>query len=110
MVMGNENLTQNKHTALPPYGPKWKIHNRTHNSILAAGKTQHYTELIESESIRVLHHLMHTNEYNRCYTHFTSSIIFSLVYGKSLQGDEPESHEILKIAENFVAAIAYVAD
>ncbi|OKL55442.1 hypothetical protein UA08_09304 [Talaromyces atroroseus] len=106
MVMGNENLTQNKHTALLPYGPKWKIHNRIHNSILAAGKTQHYTELIEGESIRVLHHLMHTSEYNRCYTRFTSSIIFSLVYGKQLQGDEPEFHEMLQIAENFVAAIA----
>lgn len=106
LVMGHENLTKGKHTALLPYGTKWKIHNRIQSSILAAGKTQHYTELIEVESIRVLHHLMHTSEYNKCYTRFTSSIIFSLVYGKALQGDEPEFHEMLEIGENFVKAIA----
>ncbi|RAL02615.1 cytochrome P450 [Aspergillus ibericus CBS 121593] len=106
MVMALENLSQGMHTVFLPYGPQWRAHNRIHKTILAPSKAQYFHELLEAETKLTLRDLLHTEDWDRSIVRFTSSVVYSLAYGKRLKGDEPEVQRMADFVEETMRAIS----
>ncbi|PYH48572.1 cytochrome P450 [Aspergillus saccharolyticus JOP 1030-1] len=106
MVMALDNLTHGMHTVFLPYGPRWRAHNRIHKTILPPSKAMHFHELLEAEAKLTLRDMLHGNDWDRSIVRFTSSVVYSLAYGKRLKGDEIEIQQMSVFVEETMRAIS----
>ncbi|KAE8149223.1 cytochrome P450 [Aspergillus avenaceus] len=98
-----ERVTRNLQTSVMPSGHLWKIHRRLQTSILNNGTCQFYHEIQELESHQLLYDMLSTNDFPDRFRRFSSSIIYTLAYGKRMpRGDEHEVQEIDFLIKNLM--------
>lgn len=98
-----ERVTKNLQTSVMPYGPLWKTHRRLQTSLLNSRTCQLYHEIQDVESHQLLHDMLSTNDFTDRFRRFSSSLIYTLAYGKRMpRGDEHEVQEIDLLIKNLM--------
>jgi cytochrome P450 len=91
-------MSKGLHTVLLPYGHKWRDHHRLQASCVSPTMSESYREVQDMESKQLLSDLLTQTDFYHCLHRFSSSLLFSLAYGKRMPvGDEPEVKAVDKI-------------
>jgi cytochrome P450 len=109
VVMAGEIANRGNHTALMPYGPKWKLHNRVHSALMSPRMVHNYQYLQDIESRHLVHDLLSatSSDFGVHIHRYSSSLLFTLAYGKRLlKGDAYEIKENAHIAHHFIENLA----
>lgn len=94
-------------TALMPYGPSWKLLHKIQMSFLNTRKCQLYQPLQEYESCHVLFNLLSCNDFEAELYRYTSSLMFSLLYGRRFStGNEPDLKQTEQLATTVLEAVS----
>lgn len=84
-----------------PYGRQWRTQHRIQAEFLNPAISQKYRALQEVETRQVVYDLLSSNDFSDNFHRMTSSLIFSLAYGKRMpRGDEHEVREIDELMTN----------
>jgi cytochrome P450 len=108
MVMAGEVMTKGTQTATLPYGHKWKLHNRLQLSLLNPRRVQCVQNVIETESRRLVYHLLSITGTEGMITAFNRvkfNIIYTLAYGKDPEENQSDFFEIMGLAKEFTEAL-----
>ncbi|PYH43736.1 cytochrome P450 [Aspergillus saccharolyticus JOP 1030-1] len=109
VVMAGEIANRGNHTALMPYGSKWKLHNRVHSTLMNPRMVQRYQYLQDIESRQLLDDLLKgsTSDFGARIHRYSSSLLFALAYGQRLPtSDAFEIQENAHIAHHFIENLA----
>ncbi|KAK4892344.1 hypothetical protein LTR27_009178 [Elasticomyces elasticus] len=105
VVMGGECVSKGLRTLLMPYGNQWRTHQRLQASVLNIRTAASYKGMQDIESRQLIAELLSTSDFAARFHRYSSSLIYSLAYGKRLvRGDEPEVQGIDRVMENFLYA------
>ncbi|KAK2861446.1 hypothetical protein FQN49_004189 [Arthroderma sp. PD_2] len=98
-------LSKGFNTTTLPYGGKWRNHHRVQAGLLNTRMAQKYQLLQDIESRQVMHEMLDTNNFIPVFHRFSSSLIFTLAYGRRLSTcDSEEIHQADRMLEDFVYA------
>jgi len=87
-------------TALLPYGQRWRLHRRIQSAFVNIRTSQRYRILQDLETKQLLRDMLYSNDFARAFRRYSSSLLFTLAYGKRIvSGDDPEIEEIGEIME-----------
>ncbi|KAJ6024768.1 cytochrome protein [Penicillium herquei] len=109
VVVAGEIANRGNHTALIPYGPKWKLHNRVHSVLMNPRMVQNYQDLQDIESRQLVHDLLSgtVSDFGEHLHRYSSSLLFALAYGKRLlNADAGEIKDNAHIAHHFIENLA----
>ncbi|KAK6822378.1 hypothetical protein RU639_006960 [Aspergillus parasiticus] len=99
MIMANECVTKGYHTAILPYGSKWRSHRRLHMSVLGVRSAYQWRPVQNLESLQLIHNLLFTNAFIPAFERFATSTLTALVFGKRMiNGEESEYQRIGEIS------------
>ncbi|KAE8339945.1 hypothetical protein BDV24DRAFT_134773 [Aspergillus arachidicola] len=105
LVMGLDIMTGGDHVFFLPYGPKWKKLSRIQATFLNRPAVKHYRPLQELESLHTLQDLLHSDDYEACFSRFQASLTHALAYGTRLpSATDPQLTELENIARTFISA------
>ncbi|KAF7173846.1 hypothetical protein CNMCM5623_006107 [Aspergillus felis] len=94
-TIAKDYATQGSHMALLPHGARWKAHRSVLHSLFNVHMTRGYRDMQDLETRHLLSDLLETNDFADLITRYTSSLIFSLNYGKRLvRADEAEIQDM----------------
>lgn len=98
MPVISEWMSKGLHTVLLPYGAKWRDHHRLQAACVSPTMSDSYRDVQDMESKQLLSDLLTQTDFYHCLHRFSSSLLFSLAYGKRMPvGDEPEVKAVDKI-------------
>ncbi|KAE8383972.1 cytochrome P450 [Aspergillus alliaceus] len=89
-VFVNNYISKGLQPVFMEYGPKWKLHRRLHTTFLSHQSTRACQTLLDTQSKKVLHSLLSTNDFGSCFHKYVSNLMFNLAYGKDV-GEENKS-------------------
>lgn len=97
MIVAGECVARDLDTGLMPYGPKWRRFHSFQSSFLNSRKCQLYRPLQDLGS-RHLFNLLSSNNFKHEFYRYSSSLMFSLIYGRRLvRGDEVELEQMERL-------------
>lgn len=100
-IIAGESITKGFGIAFLPYGQQWRTQHRIHAEFLNPRTSQKYRVLQDVESRQVVYDLLSSNNFSDNFHRFSSSLVFSLAYGKRMpRGDEHEVREIDQLMAN----------
>ncbi len=105
IVMGGDCLSKGMRLVLMMYGSKYRKHQRLVSGHLNIKDSQTYRPLQDLESRQLIYELLSTNEFAARFHRYSSSFMFSLLYGKRLpRGDEPEVKAVGEVIARVLVA------
>lgn len=105
-VVRNNYFSKGLGTIMLPYGPVWKQNRALQMSFLNARMCQCYRPLQDLESRQLLFSLLTTNNFEHEIHRYSSSLQFTLLYGKRLStGEEPELKQMEEFARDNADAL-----
>lgn len=108
LVVAQECLAKGFGSALLPHGPTWNKNHKIQMSLLNPRRCELYRPIQERESCHLLFNLLSTNDFHHEMHRYSSSLIFTLLYGKQLvSGREPELREIESLSSSIVQAVSF---
>lgn len=100
-IIAGECITKGLGIVFLPYGRQWRTQHRIQAEFLNPAISQKYRALQDVETRQVVYDLISSNNFSDNFHRMTSSLIFSLAYGKRMpRGDEHEIREIDELMAN----------
>lgn len=94
-IIAGECITKGLGIVFMPYGRQWRTQHRIQAEFLNPAISQRYRRLQDVETRQVVYDLLSSNNFSENFHRLSSSLIFSLAYGKRMpRGDEHEVREI----------------
>lgn len=98
-------LSRGYNTTALPYGRRWRNHHRIQAALLNRRMSQKYQRIQDIESRQLLAEMLQTDNFIDVFHRFSSSLIFTLAYGKRLTScDQEDLREADQILGEFVYA------
>ncbi|OJJ29875.1 hypothetical protein ASPWEDRAFT_46637 [Aspergillus wentii DTO 134E9] len=87
-LIGLDQVTRGLHSGLMPYGPRWRAARALQGTFLRPSIARKYRPLQEVQSQRVIHDLLTTNDFSRCFHRFVTGLFLTLAYGMPMWPDQ----------------------
>ncbi|RDA87773.1 hypothetical protein CP532_2444 [Ophiocordyceps camponoti-leonardi (nom. inval.)] len=108
LAVAGECIGKNFGAALLPYGSCWRQYHKIQMSFLSSSKSRLYRPLQELESRQLLFNLLSTGEYEAELYRFSSSLMFSLLYGKRfITGQEWDLKQTEELATSALQVVSF---
>lgn len=100
-IIAGECITKGLGIVFIPYNRQWRTQHRIQAEFLNPAISKRYRALQDVETRQVVYDLLSSNNFSDNFHRMTSSLIFSLAYGKRMPwGDEHEVREIDELMTN----------
>jgi cytochrome P450 len=105
-VIASQCIAKNLHTALLPYGPKWRNHHRIQASFLKLELSTNYRDVQDMESKQLVHDLLTDGNFCSHFRRFTSSVMSTMAYGQRIESPNAKViNELADLTESWLGSI-----
>lgn len=104
--MASDVLSGGFRMLLMPYGDRWRAIRKVMHTILNKTSAGRYVPFQELESKQLLYDYLHTpDKWFIANQRFANSVIMSVVFGKRMELEDPNSRELFETANELISAL-----